>query len=86
MWEYFRMTKVDGDIHTVKDGEHSLANYLHSFDRVQWRIQDFPLGERQPPMRTLFGNNVRKQKNWVLLGGHLPAAPPGSATGVYGLF
>ena len=35
----------------------------------QWRIQDFPLGGHQPPTWALFSENMRKQKNWILLGG-----------------
>ena len=45
----------------------------------QWRIQDFPLGGggHQPPMRTLFSENVcENERNGSCWGGRAPAAPP----------
>ena len=46
----------------------------------QWRIQDFPWGGgggalsrwgggHRPPTQVLFGENMQKLKNWILLGG-----------------
>ena len=54
---------------------------------MQWRIQDFllggadPLGGHRPLTHMLFGENVCENENIdpVGGGGHMPAAPPGSA-------
>ena len=52
-------------------------------NRFQWRIQDFPLGGGAPTSDayTFQRKRMRKQKKWILLGGHTPAAPPGSVNG-----
>ena len=45
----------------------------------QWRIQDFPLWGRRPPMHTLFGKNVCENKRNGPVGGarrRRPLDPP----------
>ena len=61
----------------------------HKVGTVQWRIQDFPLGGAEPLgggcrplMWVLFGENMQKLKNWILLGGCLLIVPPGSTNAV----
>ena len=63
-------------------------------DRVQWRIQDLPLGEVRAigsggvptfDVGTFQQKRMQKQKNWILLGrgGCAGGAPPGSANGMF---
>ena len=60
------------------------TSILTFFPNIQWWIQDFPLGGRQPLMHTLFGKNVCKsERNGSCWGGHVPAVPPGSANDIY---
>ena len=41
-----------------------------------------PLGGDRPLMWVLFGENMQKRKNWILLGGCTLAVPPGSTNGL----
>ena len=63
-----------------------VTNVTDSIGYHQWWIQDFPLGGCQAiggtptsDIGAFWQKHMQKQKNWILLGGHMPEAPPGSA-------